>query len=101
MMSDLAVERLAGARTPDMVRFLRDMIAIPSESAAEEAVVQRVAEEMHRLRFDEVRTDGFGNVLGRVGTAEDVANVALFLASDASQYVTGIILPVDGGYLTI
>ena len=31
-------------------------------------------------------------------TGEDVANVAVFLASDASGYVTGTTLPVDGGY---
>jgi putative selenium metabolism hydrolase len=53
--------------TPDIVRFLREMIAIPSESAAERAVVERVAHEMLRLDFDEVRVDDLGNVLGRVG----------------------------------
>lgn len=53
--------------TPAMVRFLRDMIAIPSESAEEQAVVERVADEMRRVGFDEVRVDGLGNVLGRVG----------------------------------
>jgi len=73
--NDTIVARLAGSRTPDMVRFLRDMIAIPSESAGEEAVVQRVAEEMHRLRFDEVRIDGFGNVLGRVGAGRAVVAI--------------------------
>lgn len=31
------------------------------------------------------------------GAAEDVANAALFLASPASTYVTGVVLPVDGG----
>jgi NAD(P)-dependent dehydrogenase (short-subunit alcohol dehydrogenase family) len=35
--------------------------------------------------------------LGRWGTPEDVARVALFLASDASSFVTGAVIPVDGG----
>lgn len=35
--------------------------------------------------------------LGRMGTPEDVARLALFLASDESAYVTGLAIPVDGG----
>lgn len=35
--------------------------------------------------------------LGRFGAAEDVANAAVYLASDASRFITGIQLPVDGG----
>lgn len=35
--------------------------------------------------------------LGYVGTPEDVAKVALFLVSDDSAYLTGVVLPVDGG----
>jgi len=37
----------------------------------------------------------------RYGEADELKGATVFLASDASQYVTGIILPVDGGYLTI
>lgn len=36
----------------------------------------------------------------RMGAADDVARVALFLASDLSDYVTGSLIVVDGGYLT-
>jgi 3-oxoacyl-[acyl-carrier protein] reductase len=35
--------------------------------------------------------------MGRIGTPEDIADVALFLASDLSRYVTGQIIGVDGG----
>jgi len=34
---------------------------------------------------------------GRMGTAWDVANAALFLASDEASFITGVALPVDGG----
>ena len=37
--------------------------------------------------------------LGRWGTPADVAGPVLFLASAAAQFVTGVVLPVDGGYL--
>ncbi len=34
---------------------------------------------------------------GRMGTAWDIANAAVFLASDEAQFITGVCLPVDGG----
>jgi NAD(P)-dependent dehydrogenase (short-subunit alcohol dehydrogenase family) len=36
--------------------------------------------------------------LGRLGEPEDVANAVLFLASDESSWITGVALPVDGGF---
>ncbi len=36
--------------------------------------------------------------LGRLATAEDVANACLYLASDEAAFVTGVTLPVDGGH---
>jgi NAD(P)-dependent dehydrogenase (short-subunit alcohol dehydrogenase family) len=35
--------------------------------------------------------------LGRLATVDDVANAALFLASDEASFITGVVLPVDGG----
>ena len=45
--------------------------------------------------------DGFrlpGIPMDRWGVAADIANAALFLASDEANYITGVVLPVDGGY---
>jgi NAD(P)-dependent dehydrogenase (short-subunit alcohol dehydrogenase family) len=36
---------------------------------------------------------------GKMGTPWDVANAALFLASDEANFITGVALPVDGGSL--
>ncbi len=52
----------------DIVRFLREMIAIPAESLNEGDRCRRVLAEYERLGFDEVRIDRLGNVVARVGT---------------------------------
>ena len=40
----------------------------------------------------------FWQPLGAVGTVQDVASAAVFLASDESRFITGVVLPVDGGW---
>lgn len=51
----------------DMTKFLRDMIAIPSESCQEKEVVLRIKQEMEKVGFDKVEIDPQGNVLGWIG----------------------------------
>ncbi|MFA5659250.1 MAG: SDR family oxidoreductase, partial [Oscillospiraceae bacterium] len=36
----------------------------------------------------------------RWGTPEDMKGIAVFLASSASDYISGAVIPVDGGYLS-
>ena len=60
--------------------------------------IERRAGEQNRSR-DEIRAERARQVplLRQQGTGWDVANAALFLASDDAKYITGICLPVDGG----
>ena len=60
--------------------------------------IERRAEEQNRSR-DEIRAERARQVplLREQGTGWDVANAALFLASDDARYITGVCLPVDGG----
>ncbi len=51
----------------DITKFLRDMIAIPSESCDEKKVVLRIKEEMEKVGFDKVEIDPMGNILGYIG----------------------------------
>lgn len=68
----------------DMSKFLRDMIAIPSESCDEKAVILRIKEEMEHVGFDRVEIDPMGNVLGYLGKG------AKLIALDAHIDTVGV-----------
>ena len=44
---------------------------------------------------------GKGHPLGRMGTAQDIANMVLFLASEKASFMTGEYVSVDGGYMAL
>lgn len=66
------IKEAAQAYLPAMTRFLRDLIAIPSESCDEEGVVKRTIREMEALGFDKAEIDPEGNALGWMGTGEKI-----------------------------
>ena len=67
-----AIKRAAEGYQADMTRFLRDLIAIPSESCEEEGVIKRTILEMERLGFDKAEIDPEGNALGWMGEGEKI-----------------------------
>ena len=56
----------------DLVKFMQDIIRIPSLSSEEGAVVDRIRDEMLRIGYDEVTIDPMGNVIGRIGSGPRV-----------------------------
>lgn len=60
--------------------------------------VERFASK-HGLDPDEIhKEEAKEQPLGRIGTPEDVANFIVFLIGDTSSFITGALLPIDGGY---
>jgi len=68
----------------DMSRFLRDMIAIPSQSCDERRVVERIKEEMQKVGFDKIDIDKMGNIIGTIGHGKHI------IAMDAHIDTVGI-----------
>ena len=69
---------------PQISAFLRDMIAIPSESCGEEQVILRIKQEMEAVGFDRVEIDPMGNILGYIGSGKHL------IAMDAHIDTVGI-----------
>jgi NAD(P)-dependent dehydrogenase (short-subunit alcohol dehydrogenase family) len=59
--------------------------------------VRRIPEQPGGTEYiEEIRRQ---HPMGRLGEPEEVARAIAFLASDEASFITGAILPVDGGYL--
>jgi putative selenium metabolism hydrolase len=75
-----------------MSKFLREMIAIPSERCDEEKIILRIKEEMEKVGFDRVDIDPMGNILGYVGTGKTL------IAMDAHIDTVGVGNPDNWEY---
>lgn len=69
---------------PEITQFLRDMVALPSESCGEEAVIERIRQEMVKVGFDRVEIDPMGNILGDLGRGKTL------IAMDAHVDTVGV-----------
>jgi putative selenium metabolism hydrolase len=96
------IRRRAKEMENDTVRFLSDLVRTKSYSSKEREVIGVIKREMKRAGFDEVRVDGLGNVIGRIGSGARVmafdGHVDTVLPGDRSQWTFDPFDPrVEGG----
>jgi len=74
----------------ETARFLMDMVRVPSFSGTEKDVIQVIKKEMEAVGFDEVRIDGLGSIIGRIGHGPRViafdAHIDTVYAGDLSLW---------------
>lgn len=74
----------------DTVRILCDLVRTPSHSSKEKDVIEVIRKEMQVIGFDEIRIDGLGSIIGRIGSGPRViafdAHVDTVYAGDLTQW---------------
>ena len=66
------IQKRVEASREDIIKFMREICAIPSMESQLKNVGDRIAAEMNKLGFDEVRFDKMGNIMGRIGSGKRV-----------------------------
>lgn len=66
------IKTRVAAQREDIIRFMREIVAIPSIMGQIGEVGKRIIAEMQKLRFDEARFDRMGNVVGKVGRGSKI-----------------------------
>ncbi len=71
-MSIQEIQKRVQSSREDIIKFMREIVAIPSMESQLKDVGERIAAEMNKLGFDEVRFDKMGNIMGRIGNGKRV-----------------------------
>ncbi|MEK7785324.1 MAG: YgeY family selenium metabolism-linked hydrolase, partial [Chloroflexota bacterium] len=66
------IQKRVTAARDDIIKFMREICAIPSMDSQIGPVGERIQAEMRKLGYDEVRFDKMGNTLGRIGRGPKV-----------------------------
>jgi putative selenium metabolism hydrolase len=89
-ISFAAIRKRAKEMEGDTVRFLSDLVRTQSFSSKERAVIAVIKREMQRIGFDQIRVDGLGNIIGRIGRGKRViafdGHVDTVYPGDRSQW---------------
>ncbi|MBP1656473.1 MAG: putative succinyl-diaminopimelate desuccinylase (dapE-like) [Bacteroidetes bacterium] len=86
----MSIHSRARALEQETVRILCDLVRTPSHSSKEKDVIEVIRKEMQAVGFDEIRIDGLGSIIGRIGTGPRViafdAHVDTVYAGDLTQW---------------
>ena len=66
------IQKRVEAAREDIIKFMREIVAIPSMESQIGDVGKRIQEEMKKLGYDEIRYDKMGNTIGRIGNGKKV-----------------------------
>jgi len=66
------IQKRVQSSREDIIEFMCEIVAIPSMDSQLKNVGERIAKEMNKLGFDEVRFDKMGNIMGRIGNGKRV-----------------------------
>ena len=66
------IQSRVAASKDEIIKFMREICAIPSMDSKVGPVGERIAVEMRKLGYDEVRFDKMGNIMGRIGSGKRV-----------------------------
>ena len=96
-MSKAAIDMLTKTLAMELARDgIRVNAVKPGAVSTKLAIRQGLSEEEYQKSLEEYKKQ---SPTGRIGTAEEVANVITFLASKESSFMNGSLVPIDGGWL--